>query len=233
MSTLQQEFWDLKEEYQEFAYTLSHDFSAPLRQINGFVKLIYDKHKDSFDDETRQYFDFIFNSTKKGQDKIDALLTFSRLNTREDPFELVSLENCYHHACGELGDAIAASNAQIVMKSLPKVKIDEKQMRVLFYHLLDNAIKFQPAGQQPVIMIESQQLEKGWVVKFADNGIGIPNAYYGDVFNIFYRAVAEDEYPGLGLGMTLVKKVAKRHGGDVAISENHGGGTVVTVSINT
>ena len=232
MADAKQELQELKKEYQDFAYTMSHDFSTPLRQINAFAQLIYEKHASEFDEETKKYFDFIFSGTQKGQDKIDALLVYSRLNTRAEPFKSIDLTLCYNQARKELGEEISASDATIEVGELPTVDVDAQQMVMLFYHMISNAIKFQPEGQAPIIHIDAQKTEAGLHINCRDNGIGIPEAYQEQVFDVFYRAVTEDEYPGTGIGLTLVQKIARRHGGDAMVADNdHGSGTLCQVTI--
>ena len=132
MTDFKQELEELKKEYQDFAYIMSHDFSTPFRQISAFAQLIHEKHEAQFDEETKKYFDFIFNGAQKSQDKIDALLVYSRLNTQAAPFQSVDLTLCYRHAYKELSEAIATSNATIEVGSLPTMDVDAGQMSILF-----------------------------------------------------------------------------------------------------
>ena len=222
---------DLKAEYEEYCYVVSHDFSAPMRQIEGFARLILDRNADGFDEKTRKHMEFVLLGAERGKGLLSALLEYSRLNTQAEDFDTVDLMQALEVAQNRLARQITMSGAEIEVSTLPKVTGDASQLAQVFYHLLDNALKFQPEGQKPVISIAAETSGDEVVVTIADNGIGIEEKQLERVLIPLRRAVGDDEYPGLGIGLAIVRKIIRRHGGELRITSEYGKSTQVQFTL--
>lgn len=226
------QYEDIEKEYQEFAYVVSHDLHAPLRQINGFTNLLLEDLPIELSEEQQKYKEMVFRAIKEAELSLDALLEFSRLNTDEKVFVKTDPSKIISEALKKLQFQIAESKAEIEIKDMPEtVTADEKKITKAFYALLDNAIKFQPEGQVPQIGLNCEETETHYIFSIRDNGIGIDPQNQERVFTILRRLHTEDSYPGRGVGLTLARKIAHIHSGDVQIDPDVTEGTTVHLSI--
>lgn len=224
----------LLKEFAEFAYIVSHDLNTPLRHIREFSKLLIEKLGDNLDEEEQSYLDFIESSVHKSQEIINGLLSFSRLNTMIEPFSETDCHRILEATQLALRKKINASKAKITIKDnfLPILQCDVEQISQLFYSLLDNALTYQQAGNTPEITIAAQETNNHWQFSIKDNGIGIQQNNLKKVFTIFKRLHSNEEFPGLGMGLTLAKKIiADRHQGNIWLESEEGQGTTVYFTI--
>ncbi len=227
----QQELRALKKEYEDFAYIVSHDLSSPFRTIEGFSKIIEEKNGHSFDEKTRQHFQHIMESTKRGKATLAALLELSRLNThRETPSEC-NCELIIETIKQQLSLLMNQSNASIECYHLPILIGDQKEITLLFYHLIHNALLYRSAKKPTIIKISCEDGENYWKFSIQDNGIGIKESLTEKVFKAFRRGVSQKKYPGLGMGLTIAKKITQNHGGNISLVTTVGSGTTVYFNI--
>ena len=110
---------------------------------------------------------------------------------------------------------------------MPEVNADAGQLTKLFFHLVQNALRYQPENSTPIIKVRSQQVGDFWEFTVKDNGIGIRETLQPEIFTILRRAVPPDDYPGIGMGLALASKIVKRHGGRIWAKSELGQGTTV------
>lgn len=218
---------ELEKEYEEFAYVISHDLTAPFRQIDGMAQIILRRNPDKFDEKTLQYFRFITSGAKTGQEILEALLKFSRLNTKTQPFETVDCNELVAKVIEEFATEIQTSEAQIETTQCPAVLGDKNQIQELFYQLIKNALLYRKLDFSPLIKIGAKKNENAWEFCIQDNGIGIPEKLMNRTFTVLRRAVDEEEYPGFGIGLPIAKKIVQRHGGKIWLESEENVGTKV------
>ena len=102
-------------------------------------------------------------------------------------------------------------------------------MRQVFANLLDNAIKYTPAGGSVTISVRDESGQA--VARFRDTGIGIPAEEQDKIWLRLYRGDKSRSQRGLGLGLSLVKAVVEAHGGKVTVSSQANQGSEFTVSL--
>lgn len=218
-------------ELEQFAYVVSHDLQEPLSLIQRYAKLLAEGSalNDSTDsDHVKQ----VLRSSRRMQSMMDAILEFSRIETKGRPFEMVDFNAVLDETCAHLTDMIETSDADIKYADLPTLQADHGQMLQLFQNLLSNAIKFQSQDQKPRILIEAEQRGQYWAFTVKDNGIGIPDESRERVFAMFQRLHTGDEYPGTGIGLAICRSIVKRHGGEIHLETGQNGGTEVHFTIS-
>ena len=205
-----------EQELQAFSYIVSHDLSASFRHVAEFSRLLLGELGDGLTGRQQGHARQILTATGQCQQMMDQLLAFSRVQQR-------TLEKARHDAtqnlrivqlqlAAELGDA----EAEVSIGVLGEAYADPELLATAFRHLLVNAIKFRRPGVPPLIVVRSVQDETFWRLRIADNGVGVEPAYREKAFRMFHRLNGEGAYPGVGAGLTIARRIARRHGGEVA-----------------
>ncbi len=219
-------------ELETFAYSVSHDLRAPLRAINSFAEIIARRHRESLNEEGRHYFDNIVKASSQMGLLIDDLLTYSRLGRRAVRHQPVPLGDLLAQVTENLADRVAETGAHLsIPDHLPVVYGDWTLLSQVFTNLLDNALTYHRPGVPPRVVVSCQTEAAHIVVRVADNGIGIPPEFHEKVFNVFQRLHNQDDYPGTGIGLAVVKKSAELLGGQVWVESVVGEGSTFCVEL--
>jgi len=115
------------------------------------------------------------------------------------------------------------TGAVVTHDSLPIVTADDSLQAQLFQNLIGNAIKFR-GNELPFIHISASRNGNGWTFSIRDNGIGIAPEYAERILAIFQRPHSREEYPGMGIGLAVCKKIVEHHGGRIWVESELGKG---------
>lgn len=212
---------------QEFTYLASHDLREPARKISAFGELLAESLAGKLDEDQYENLCFMIDGAEMMQQMVEGLLVYSRITTKEQEFKKVNLNDIVKQVTGyELYDNIQSGSGEVsVPKDLPEVSGDSFELHLLFKNLIDNALKFRKKGQPPKIVIKSFDEGADTVrIEVSDNGIGIKPRYHNDIFNMFKRLYPKEKYEGIGMGLSICKKIIERHGGKIGVKsyENKG-----------
>lgn len=217
---------------ESFAYSVSHDLRAPLRHLDGFLSLLFDRSYSCLDDTARHYMDRMQEASQRMGRLIDELLQFSKLGREELHKAEVDLNRLVREALRELEPATQDRDIVWTIDSLPHVAADQPMLRQLLENLLANAIKFTRGRSPAEIHVGSRLGQDGEVTVFVrDNGVGFDMRYYGKMFQIFQRLHSENDFEGTGIGLALAKRVVERHGGRIWAEAALGKGATFYVSL--
>ncbi|HAH23722.1 MAG TPA: hypothetical protein DCL77_08190 [Prolixibacteraceae bacterium] len=218
--TLEQKVVDrtaqLKEANQEleaFSYSVSHDLRAPLRHINGFVELLTTKYHDLLPENGRHYLDVITNSSRQMGTLIDDLLQFSRTGRQEMQQTDLDMNVVLQEVIKLLAPDIEDRKIKWEIAKLPLLMGDHPLLRVVWYNLLSNALKFTKAKDPAIVQIGFLPEEKEYVFFVRDNGAGFDMRYAHKLFGVFQRLHSKDEFEGTGIGLANVRRIILKHGG--------------------
>lgn len=161
------------------------------------------------------------------------MLAFTQLIGEEPVWELVSLYDTATGVRDLLGSLMAETGAEITIDDdLPIMSGNATQLRVLQQNLIENALKYRDPSRPPNVTVSRVKSTDPTMVSFSvqDNGLGIAAAHQTRIFEMFMRLHRSDEVAGAGLGLTLCRRVALNHGGDIQVASELGKGTTFTVS---
>jgi light-regulated signal transduction histidine kinase (bacteriophytochrome) len=214
---------EIKNELKRFAYAVSHDLQAPLRIVNGYIKIVQRQLANSEDEELKEYIGMAVAGAKQMEGYLADLLAYSRIMHAEVQPRPIKLANLVEVVKYGLREEIAASNAVVKSDAIPEIIEGNKELiKQLFHNLISNAIKFRRENETPVIAISGEKTDFGWSFQVTDNGIGIPENSYERVFELFQQLHPVDKYPGNGVGLAVCKKVVEMHGGKIEVSSSDG-----------
>lgn len=230
---MQVELEAVRGNFNSFVYTVSHDFGTPLRAVVSFSSLLHKDYGHLLDEKGKRYLEFITGGGEKAQAMMQGLLQYSRLYTRLKPPEVVDVPRLVDGCIAALKEKIAKNNARILVDGvLPHVMAERDQMFQLFMALLDNAITYYVDGLRPQVTISVEEQQAHWKFMIEDNGIGIPPEQIQRIFELFRRLHTDSEYPGVGMGLTIAKRIVEYHGGCIGVQSAASGGSVFWFTIS-
>ena len=212
------------EELEKFAYVASHDLQEPLRMVSNYVQLLKRRYEGKLDSSADEFIGYAVEGAERMGKLIKDLLAYSRINTLQGDFKPVDLNDAVKAAVLNLEAAVKEKNARVVYTGLPVVSGDELQIVQLLQNLIGNGLKFAAPGVAPVVEVTSSVTGTMAEVCVRDNGIGISPKYFDKIFAIFQRLHSKNEYPGTGIGLSICKKIAERHGGTIWVESEEGKG---------
>jgi len=214
-------------ELQDFVYVASHDLREPLRTISSFGQLLQESLKEQLDADDRENLQFMIDGANRMTQMIEAMLIYSRVGTKGVQFCNVDLnEEVEELKDLELAALLKETDGTIFVPDLlPLVNGDSVQIRELLQNLIGNALKYHKPQIPSEVWIRGDRVLNNMVrIEIEDNGIGIKEEYYKDVFTMFRRLHSGDSYKGTGIGLSVCKKIIERHGGEIGVCSDLGKG---------
>lgn len=221
----------IAEEFKQYAYSVSHDVSGPVRAMVEFSKILSEEEASHLSGESQEYLSLIVENGQKLQKMMDSLLQYSRLNTLPRVIERVDLNRVVQGVLLQLFASIEQNGTEIELGELPVVQADQNQMWQLFHALLENALIFHSPESPLQIHLHAHLNQERCEITVADNGIGVPPNQRESIFQLFKRLHSDEDYPGIGMGLTLAKKIVEGHNGTITCAANQPIGTVFTFTL--
>ena len=211
-------------ELEQFASVASHDLQEPLRKIQAFGDRLQAKYADGLGEQGRGYVERMQASAARMRNLIDALLAFSRVTTKAQPFVPVDLAATAREVVSDLEGRLQQSGGRVEVGSLPTIDADPSQMRQLLQNLVANALKFHKPGEPPLVRVEARLVNGAsgngltdlrYEIAVSDNGIGFDEIYLDRIFEVFQRLHSRQEYEGTGVGLAICHRIVERLGGSI------------------
>lgn len=213
-------------ELEAFSYSVSHDLRAPLRALDGYTRILVEDYDANLDAEGRRICSVIRGEARRLGQLIDDLLAFSRLGRKEMYTSKVDMKALAISVFDELIKGENQERIDFQIAKLPAVKADPSLMRQVWINLLSNAIKFTSKKERAVIKVGTRQSKDEYIYYVSDTGAGFDMEYVDKLFGVFQRLHSESEFEGTGVGLAIVQRIIRRHGGRVwAEGESEKGAT--------
>lgn len=219
------------EELQQFAYIAAHDLQEPLRMVASYTQLLGQRYKGKLDSDADDFIAFAVDGARRMQMLISDLLAYCRVETAGKALLEIPSREAFDEAVRNLEGSIVESEAEVTCDPLPLVMADRTQLVQLFQNLIGNAIKYRTTERPRVHVSAKRGRPDEWIFSIRDNGIGIDPKYSERIFLMFQRLHSRDEFSGTGIGLTLCKKIAERHGGRIWVEPNQGPGSTFHVAL--
>jgi signal transduction histidine kinase len=224
-----------------FSRLSSHDLKGPLRKIQVFSKMLWQKEEHNLSEEGKLLFNRIQKSAKKAEQLNDDILRFTLIQKFGEPMVRVLPESLLTITRHKLQARIETSHAEIRTGALPAVEGYKALLQQLFDNILENALKFQEPSNKPFVMINAGDCSGNTLtnmyalpdthykwISFEDNGIGFDPQYSSRIFDLFEKLNRHDEYPGNGIGLSICRKIMELHQGFIEADSEPGKGSKFT-----
>ena len=213
---------------------VSHELMTPLTGMRGYLETL-SLHASSLEPETRErYLAIIRDETQRVEHIVGDLLDLSRLEGGGESFDVqdVPLEDVFGRVLARHGRAAEQKGVELTANVASGAEIvsgDPMRLEQALQNLAANALRHTPRGGR--VTINAGFEASAIVITVADTGSGIPAEHLPHVFDRFYKVDPSraGQTSGSGLGLSIVKAIAERHGGTVTAVSNPGGGTVFTL----
>lgn len=212
-------------ELERFAYVVSHDMQEPIRAVANFSSLLWHQYENKLDPAGKKYLTIISDSARRLQAMVSDLLEYARVGQGARAHERIDANLLMQYVLDNLKVTIDEHEAEVAFENLPVFMGYPVQFMSLMQNLINNAIKYQPAGARPRVSVTAVDQGDHFLFAVRDNGIGIDPANAEKIFEPFKRLHTYQDYSGTGLGLAVARKIVDNHGGRIWVESKLGDGS--------
>ncbi|MGQ9705273.1 MAG: sensor histidine kinase [Actinomycetota bacterium] len=227
---------ELREKNRElelYAQTVSHDLNAPLVVISGFLELLRERAGERLGEEEKEYLERMERAAERMGRLINTLLAYARAGADPTSLQVVDPGEVFREVAMERVLELENLGAHVeVDDGIPLVKADPLHLQQVFSNLMDNALKYRRPDTPPQVRLGWRPEGNMVCLYLRDNGMGIDPRKAWEVFQPFRRLYACEE-PGLGLGLSIVRKAVESWGGRIWLESEPGKGSVFFFTLPT
>lgn len=214
---------DANKELEAFAHSISHDLRGPLRAVNSFTQLLIQESGEHFSERARGYADRVMNAAGRMEQLIEDLMRLSRVNGADLRRTEINVSKMVASIIGEFQAREPDRRVRTSIRDGLYAKADPQLLRIALENLIGNAWKFTKNSPDPEIEFGASD-PKTHLFYVRDNGAGFAPEYAKDLFVPFRRLHPSEEFPGTGIGLSIVHRIIRRHGGSIAAEGSPGHG---------
>jgi len=219
------EIREKNKELENFVYIVSHDLKSPIVSMQGFSSMLLNEYREKLGAEGGRYLDRIRANASRMEVLISDLLALSRVGRVVGAFKDVSSLDIVNRVCNGLKSRLEENRIGVFIgDNLPTIRCDGDRIYQVFENLITNAVKFTGDIEKPKIEIGYEEREGFHRFHVRDNGIGIDKKYHGKIFEIFHRLNEIEDKEGTGIGLGIVERIVKNHGGEIGVESEKGKG---------
>jgi light-regulated signal transduction histidine kinase (bacteriophytochrome) len=198
---------------EAFSYSVSHDLRAPLRAIDGFCQILVSDYARELSDEARDFLAKVCAAVARMQNLIDDLLHLARFSRQPLETQRVRMTDLTRRVASSLEDQTRDRRVQLKIADLPDCQGDSSLLEQVWTNLLSNAFKFTATRDPASVEVGAFMQDDQQVYFVRDNGVGFDMHYADKLFGVFQRMHTQAQFPGTGIGLSIVHRIIRRHGG--------------------
>jgi signal transduction histidine kinase len=215
---------DAVDELEAFNFSVSHDLRSPLGAILNFSALLEEDSGPALDDSSREMLGRIRRSATAALELLQGLLALSHAS--RDPLERTHLDmtKVAREAFASAAAGQADVDVELVIEDLPPAHADHALVSNVLSNLFSNALKYSRGREKRRIVVTGRREGNENIYVIADNGVGFDMRFAKKLFGVFERLHRSDQYEGTGVGLAMVARIVRRHGGRVWAESQPGSG---------
>jgi len=221
---LEGESSELLSEQAAFSYTVTHDLRAPIRVVEGFARILKEDYGRALDRIGNDHLDRVLAAAARMNSMIDALLTLANLSAQPLARQPVNLSQLAGFVLDDLRRAAPERQVEVDIAPGMVVDGDPTLLRLVLENLLGNAWKYSARNAQAKLQFHCETQGGRQVFNVVDNGAGFDMRNADRLFGVFQRLHSANDFPGTGVGLASVKRIVRRHGGDIWADSEPGRG---------
>ncbi len=212
------------EELEAFAHTISHDLLTPVAIVEGYAKAALEADAEGRTEAERECLEAIVRGARRMSELITSLLQYAQAGHTELEDLAVDAEEVLLEVLMDLEEEIQRKGASVKIGGrLPTVRAEAVKLRQVFSNLIGNALKHMGEVDGPVVEVGAAEQGDMAIFQVRDNGVGIPPALQEQIFEPF-KHFSMDGTPGLGIGLSTVKRAVRSWGGKIWVESSPGEG---------
>ena len=230
----------LNEELQTFVYSITHDMTRPLRQVQGFSELLAQsmqtqsaqtKGAEPLDERSARYLEHLRTAARHMSAQMNSLMAFFQSSQPLNHHQRVDLNRVIEAVMQDLSAETCGRQITLTVEPLPTLEADRVSLQTVFSNLLANAVKFTRPRATALIHVGVEERGDTYLFHVRDNGVGFEPQRSGRMFGVFQRMHSERDFEGQGMGLALVRRIVQRYQGRVWAESVPGQGSVFWVQL--
>lgn len=220
----------------EFVSISAHQLRTPLSAIKWSLRMILDGDMGPLSKEQKEFLEKTYRSNERMINLVNDLLDVTRIEEGRFLYNpvLVDIGDLVSSVVKNYKDMAKRKKVKLIFekpKNLPQVKVDVEKMKLAITNLIDNALRYTPAGGQ--VKVATKKKEKELEISVSDTGIGIPKEQQKRIFSRFFRGTnaIRTQTEGTGLGLFITKNIIEAHGGKIWFKSEENKGTIFYFTI--
>ncbi|MEP1035617.1 ATP-binding protein [Ekhidna sp.] len=208
----------------QFNYATTHDLREPINTVLGCSTLLESDYLQVLDEDGQKLVQFTKKAAYRMSELVSALSEYLSIGL-EFKREHVDVKNLVHEVIDSMNGSVSNSRATIEVGPMPDLNANKMELKRVFQNLIGNSIKYKRKNVAPQICVSAQKRKGNWLFAVKDNGIGISKKDIPRAFQLFRQLHSKDEYDGMGLGLSIARRVIELHGGQIWLESTVDEGT--------
>ena len=227
-----QELKAANKELEGYSLTISNNLQPPLRHMEGFSKVLLEDYSDKLDETGKAYFQRITEASKLMSEFLSKLLELASVAMNDLNYEEVNISEIVQNNVGKFQTSFPERKIEFVIQPGVKASGDFRLLKIVLDNLMDNAIKFSTNVPKPRVEFGITKFSDKEAYFVKDNGVGFDMDYANKLFAPFVKLHMDGEFHGTGIGLAMVQRIIRRHGGEVWAEGKKGQGATFYFTLN-
>jgi len=219
------------DDLRSFSYTLSHDLRAPVRHVRFLADLLEEEHGSELSPGAKDYFARMREAAARMHELIEGILRLASCGRGALRPKRVDLSSLVSELVEEQVARMSGRVVRVVVPEAMEATGDPVVLRTVLQNLLENAFKFTSNAEVAEIVVGVSETERGPEIFVKDNGVGFAMELSESLFQPFKRLHRGNSFEGIGIGLATVRKMVRRHGGEIRAESNEGQGAIFSFTL--
>ena len=221
------------QDLEAFTYSVAHDLEAPLRQMQGYAEIMEEQFSSTLSPEALRYLERIRLRGENLRLMLEDLLNLSLIGKQALNRQTVNLNGLVDEVVASLKPEAGGRQIDWQVGNLPTVECDPGLLKLVFTNLLSNAVKYTRPRAAAVVEVGQNNHGNEVSIFVRDNGVGFDMKNAERLFGVFQRLHRAEEFEGTGVGLAIVARIIRKHGGRIWAEAEAGKGATFQFTLGS